>query len=191
MRVLLFLVAIGQAASAQSRPDFSGVWVLDRPHSGPEKVSWASTRSNRFIIKQDAQSVSIDTGDGSIFGLDAAITRERLIWPLDGTSNTVIDHSLGDLPNFIRKIRTEAKWDGARLVTLTTHLSETDGKETGGITRVLVFELVDDGRGMTVGRTGYRNNAPSPRIPLIMHHGRMEEDLMYTKDEATYIKSAR
>lgn len=189
--VFFFLTTLGLVASAQDRPEFSGVWVLDKEHSGPEKVSWASARSNRFTIKQAAQSISIDTGDGSLFGLSAPVTQEPLVWPLDGTSSTVIDRSLGDLPNFIRKIRTQAKWDGMKLVTLTTHLSETDGKETGGITRVLVFELLDDQRGMTVERAGYRNNAPSALIPLIMHHGHMEDDLEYAKDKATYLKAAR
>jgi len=159
MPIVFFLMAFGLAAAAQNKPDFSGIWVRDREHSGPERVSWASTRPTRFEITQEPETISIDTGDGSLFGLHAALAQEPLVWPLDGTSKTFIDHSLGDLPNFTRKIRTEGKWDGLKLITLTTHLSEADGKETGGITRVLAFELREDRRAMTVERTGYRKDA--------------------------------
>jgi len=48
-----------------------------------------------------------------------------------------IDRSLGDLPGFARKIRTEAKWDDTRLVTLTAHFSETAEAVSGGVTGVL------------------------------------------------------
>jgi len=189
LRIMALCTVLSLAALAQNRPDFSGIWILDREHSGPETVSWASARPSRFTIRQAVRGISIDTGDGSLFGMVTAPTQEPLVWPLDGTSKTVIDHSLGDLLNFIRKIRTEAKWDGRKLVALTTHLSETDGKESGGITRVFVFELLGDQHRMIVERTGYRHNAPSKLIPLIMHHGRLEDDLMYATDKATYLKS--
>jgi hypothetical protein len=49
----------------------------------------------------------------------------------------------------VRKIRAEAKWDNAKLVT------------------------------------------PSAIIPRILHHGRMEDDLIYAKDRAIYIKTSQ
>jgi hypothetical protein len=41
---------------------------------------------------------------------------------------------------------------------------------------------------MMVERTGYRDNTPSSIIPRILHHGRMEDDLIYAKDKAFYLR---
>jgi hypothetical protein len=188
--VVALLLSFG-GALAQGTPDFPGTWIIDQEHSGPAKEVWTQTRSDRFIMRQEAGSVSIDTADGSMFGMSASVTTEPLNYRLDGKPTVIIDHSLGDLPNFVRKIRTEARWEGSKLVTLTTQVSESDGVEHAAVTRVLTFELVDDGRRMIVERTGYRNDKPSTVIPRIMHHGGMEDDLVYARDRAIYIKSAK
>jgi hypothetical protein len=60
--------------------------------------------------------------------------------------------------------------------------------QDGGITRVLIFALLDDNR-MVVERTGYRGNQTSEAIPRIYHHGGSEDDLMYAKDQTVYIRS--
>lgn len=107
----------------------------------------------------------------------------------------VVDRSLGDLPGFERKIRTTASWDGRRLITRATQFSKTAQGTSSGVTRVLVFSLVPDGRSLMVERTGYRGEA-SPvlfvtTLPKIPHHGRIEDNLVYAKDSAFYAKSIR
>jgi len=184
------ILAVPLATSAQSNPDFSGTWILQAEKSGPSKVVWNQTRAQRFTIAHGSLEVTIDTGDGSLFGVREPVTSVPLIYKLGGSSVTVVDRSLGDLPGFSRKIRTEAKWDNAKLVTLTTHFSETAEDVGAAVTRALIFSLLAGGREMVVERTGYRDNTPSTIIPRIMHHGRMEDDLIYAKDIAFYIKSA-
>jgi hypothetical protein len=128
---------------AQGKPDFSGVWILDKQRSGPEKVIWNQTRSGRFV--QSLLELTIDTGDGSIFGVPAPVTGSPLVYKLDGSPVIVIDQSLGDLADFVRKIRTEAKWDDTKLVTLTTHFSESAGSVGSSVTRVLTFSMLPGG----------------------------------------------
>jgi hypothetical protein len=73
------------------------------------KVVWNQNRAQRFTIAQSPLEVTIDTGDGSLFGVREPVTASPLVYKLDGKSVTVIDRGLGDLPGFARKIRTEGR----------------------------------------------------------------------------------
>ena len=92
------ICAIPPAMQAQDRPNFSDTWILDKQHSGPEKVVWNQTRSGRFTIEHSPLEVTIDTGDGSLFGVREPVTEGPLVYKLDGSAVIVIDRSLGDLP---------------------------------------------------------------------------------------------
>jgi len=113
-----------------------------------------------------------------------------LRYKFDGSVVTIVDHSLGDLRNFTRKIRTEAYWENdSRLWAFTTHLSETNGKESG-TTRVWVFSMTSDHE-IKIERTGYRGPRPDPRmffgpLPKYLHNGRIEDDRAYATDIAFY-----
>ena len=52
---------------------------------------------------------------------------------LDGAEHVYVDASLGDLPNFVRKIRTKAFWEGPILHTELTSFAEQRSPETGEI----------------------------------------------------------
>jgi hypothetical protein len=153
MLVFFFLLALISTAQ-ERKPDFSGTWLLDVARSGPEPEVWLQRRAARFIVQQRDEEITIDTGDGSLFGVTAPVTETPLRYVLDGSIVIVPDHSLGDLPNFSRKISTQIAWeDDSRLWTFTTHFVETP-KRSAGTTRVLIFSLAASGRELQVERTG-------------------------------------
>src|SRR5262245_40654403 len=85
----------------------------------------ATAPPRQFTIRQTNDDVTIDTGDGSLFGVPEPASETPLHYRLDGSVVTVVDRSLGDIPSFTRKINTEALWDSNwRLLTFTTHFSE-------------------------------------------------------------------
>src|SRR5262249_34957447 len=135
--VLAFFLLVAFIVSAQqSKPDFSGTWILNVSRSGPEPEIWLQRRPVRFNIHQTDIAVDIDTGDGSLFGVTDRVTETPLSYSLDGLIVTVSDTSLGDLPDFKRKISTEASWENnSRLVSYTTHFSETPNGVNAGNTR--------------------------------------------------------
>jgi hypothetical protein len=103
----------------------------------------------------------------------------------------VVDDTLGTLPNFVRKVRTQARWDGRTLTLETEHFSESIDRRTGeavvrrGITSVLRLELEANGRELVVERTGFRAEPPS------VLHGRpydRKDDLAYNVDRIRYSK---
>src|SRR5215831_5615927 len=189
----LFLVLFSLVgASQQSRPDFSGNWVLDGARSGPEPDIWLQRRAIHLVIRQNLEELTIDTGDGSLFGVRGRVVEDPLQYKFDGAIITVVDHSLGDIPNFTRKISTEASWENnSRLWTFTTHFVEANGRGDG-TTRVLIFSMTDDHE-LKVERTGYRGRRPDPGslfgpLPKYLHNGRIEDDHAYAKDIAFYKK---
>jgi hypothetical protein len=196
--VVAFFVLLALIASAQQRkPDFSGTWLLNVARSSPEPDIWLQRRPVRFSIYQTDEEVTIDTGDGSLFGVTGPVTETPLRYRLDGLVVTVLDTSLGDLPNFKRKISTEAFWeDVSRLVTFTTHFSETPNGLNAGNTRIVIFSMAATDQEMKVERTGYRGPRPDPStlfgpLPKYLHNGRMEDGRVYAKDTAYYTKMAR
>jgi len=193
-----FVVLCGSIVTAQQgKPDFSGTWVLDVARSGPEPVIWLQRRPVKFIIHQTDDDVTIDTGDGSLFGVPEPVSETPLHYRLDGSVVTVVDRSLGDIPSFTRKISTEASWDSNwRLLTFTTHFSETPKGVNAGNTRVLIFSMTAGDQEMKVERTGYRGTRINQGtffgdVPKYIHNGRLEDDLVYAKDTSFYAKVAQ
>ncbi|MEZ5289830.1 MAG: hypothetical protein R2745_01990 [Vicinamibacterales bacterium] len=100
-----------------------------------------------------------------------------------------IDDSLGDLGSFTRKVKTEARWEGARLILLCEPFGETlnngvPGRVAGSITRVWTLSL--SGEELRLERTGYRVEPPR------LLHGRpysRADDLVYNRDVTIYGRS--
>jgi hypothetical protein len=187
-------LSVAGFAYAEEIPSFSGTWVLDEAQSGRARVVWTQTRPSHFVLSQTGDELTLDTGDGSLFGVPKLAIDGPLRYKFDGSRLVFVDRSLGDLPGFARKIRTEAAWEGARLITRSTHFSETASGASGGVTRVVVFSMMPNGQ-LRVDRTGYRDE-PGPELfattlPKILHRGRLEDDLVYAKDTAFYTKATR
>ena len=179
-------VSMVAALSAQpSLPDFSGTWRIDDAHSGRGVDVWGQTRARLLVISQTPAEIVVETDGG---GPSApGDLRFRV-----GGELLMRDESLGDLPNFVRKVRTLAEWTGDALKTETETISESIDERTGmpkvgrGITSVLTFHLSADGGELLLERTGFRAQPPA------MLHGRpydRNEDLAYNVDRVRYVRS--
>ena len=172
--------------SAQpSLPDFSGTWRIDDAQSGRGVDVWGQTRARFLVITQTPSEIVLATDGG---GPSAP---GDLRFRLDGDELLMRDDSLEELPNFVRKVRTLAEWDGGALTTETETISESIDEQTGapkvgrGITSVLTFHLSADGSELIVERTGFRKQPPA------MLHGRPYDrtaDLAYNSDRVRYVR---
>ncbi len=176
------------ATRAQSWPDFSGTWRIDDLRSGRPIDVWGQTRARVVVIDQTPTDLTLITDGG---GVNVPVDLQR--YRLDGQETIVRDDSLGELANFVRKVRTLAQWDGEALKTETETVSESVDPNTGamkigrGITSVLTFRLEAGGTELVVERTGFRAQAPA------MLHGRpytRQDDLAYNVDRVRYVRTA-
>ena len=175
-----------RVAGAPPLPDFSGIWRIDDAHSGRGVDVWGQTRARLLVITQTPSEIVVETDGG---GPSAP---GDLRFRIDGGELLVRDDSLGDLPDFVRKVRTFAAWTGDALKTETETISESIDKQTGapkvgrGITSVLTFHLSEDGSELIVERTGFRAQPPA------MLHGQPYDrkgDLAYNVDRVRYVRS--
>ena len=180
-------VSMVAVLSAQpSVPDFSGTWRIDDAHSGRGVDVWGQTRARLLVISQSPSEIVVETDGG---GPSAP---GDLRFRIDGGELVVRDDSLGELPNFVRKVRTFAAWTGDALKTETETISESIDEQTGaprvgrGITSVLTFHLSVDGSELLVERTGFRAQPPATL------HGQpydRKDDLAYNIDRVRYVRS--
>lgn len=103
--VLGITMLCSSLAFAQVTPDFSGAWRRDAAQSpggtfGP--AVWA--------IEQTDHELILEAGG------------QTFTFSLDGTERVYVDESLGELPNFVRKIRTKAFWRGPHSLRRGRHL---------------------------------------------------------------------
>jgi hypothetical protein len=190
-RVVAAIVSVFAAASLSAQaphPDFSGTWQIDDVQSGRGVDVWGQTRARVMVISQSASELRLMTDGGG------PTVPGDLRYRLDGDELLVRDHSLGELPNFVRKVRTAAHWNGASLTTETEAVSESIDPRTGeqrtgrGITSVLTFRLAPGGHELIVERTGYRARPPA------MLHGQPYDrtaDLAYNTDRVRYVRAAQ
>lgn len=176
------------ATHAQALPDFSGTWRIDDARSGRPVDVWGQTRARMVMIEQTPTALTLITDGG---GINVPVDLQQ--YRLDGQETVVRDDSLGELANFVRKVRTLAQWDGDALKTETETVSESIDPGTGqtrigrGITSVLTFRLEAGGTELVVERTGFRAQAPA------MLHGRpytRDQDLAYNVDRVRYVRTA-
>lgn len=170
-----------------SLPDFSGTWRIDDARSGLPVDVWGQTRARLIVITQTSNDLSFVTDGGG-----PSVPTECQTYRLDGQETLVRDDSLGELPNFVRKVRTLARWEGPALTTETETVSESVDARTGsarvgrGITSVLTFRLEAGGTELVIERTGFRAQPPS------LLHGRpysRQDDLAYNVDRVRYVRS--
>jgi hypothetical protein len=189
-RALAAIVSFCLTASLSAQaplPDLSGTWRIDDTQSGRGVDVWGQTRARVLMISQSASELTLAT-DGGGLSVPGELQRYRL----DGEELLVQDDSLGELPNFARKVRTLAHWDGAQLKTETETVSESIDPATRtvrvgrGITSVLTFRLGPGGNELIVERTGFRAQPPATL------HGQPYDrsaDLAYNIDRVRYVRS--
>jgi hypothetical protein len=184
---IVYLLAAAALSAQAPCPDFSGTWHIDDVRSGRSVDVWGQTRARVIVIAQSASELTLAT-DGGGLSVPGELQRYRL----DGGELLVRDDSLGELANFVRKVRTVAHWDGPLLTTETETVSESIDPGTGrrrigrGITSVLKFELSAEGSELIVERTGFRAQPPA------MLHGRPYDraaDLAYNIDRVRYVRA--
>ncbi|OFW00450.1 MAG: hypothetical protein A3I61_04935 [Acidobacteria bacterium RIFCSPLOWO2_02_FULL_68_18] len=112
--MLLLPAALGAAASAQGRPNFSGTWThaSSVPPNYPGSNGWG-VPSPTIVITQSATEIAIEAGQ---FGKQPM----KVVFRLDG-GDTIWDapSSSQSGNTAIVKWRTKASWDGSRLVLYT------------------------------------------------------------------------
>jgi hypothetical protein len=189
LAAMVYLLAAASLSAQAPCPDFSGTWHIDDVRSGRGVDVWGQTRARVIVIAQSGSELMLATEGGGL-SVPGDLQRYRL----DGDELLVRDDSLGELANFVRKVRTLAYWDGALLETETETLRESIDPRTGrprtgrGITSVLKFELSADGSELIVERTGFRVQPPA------MLHGRPNDraaDLAYNIDRVRYVRAAQ
>src|SRR5262249_31391038 len=147
--VLLVLIDVAHSQSP-SAARFRGTWILDESRNGRAREIWFVNRAHKFVINEAGSSVTIDA-DGNIADAPGPLT-----YNLDGSEITTITHSAGDIPGWVRKLRTNVITRGASLIAHPSHVSETGGHENVSMTIVLTFQLLSNDREMRVERTGFR-----------------------------------
>lgn len=189
-RALAAIVSLCTAATLSAQaplPDFSGTWRIDDAVSGRGVDVWGQTRARVILISQSTSELTLATEGGGL-SVPGDLQRYRL----DGEELLVRDDSLGDLPNFVRKVRTLARWNGVELKTEAETVSESIDPNTGaprtgrGITSVLTFRIGPGGNELIVERTGYRAQPP------MMLHGQpydRSSDLAYNVDRVRYVRA--
>lgn len=97
--------------------DFSGVWKRDLSRSPASAFGFSVWK-----IRQTNRDLVLDAGG------------QTFVFTFGRAERVYIDESLGDLPNFVRKIRTKAVWDGSVFRTERTSFAEQRNPQTGEIT---------------------------------------------------------
>jgi hypothetical protein len=69
---------------AQEKPNFAGTWLLDAVRSGREPTIWTQKRPVRFMLTQTSHELTLDTGDGSLFGVPTLVVEGPLRYRFDG-----------------------------------------------------------------------------------------------------------
>jgi hypothetical protein len=186
--IVCLLITAVPSAQAPS-PDFSGTWRIDDAQSGRAVDVWGQTRARLMVIAQSPAELTLATDGGG-----PVVPGDLQRYRLNGDELVVVDDSLGELENFVRKVRTLALWDGLALRTETETVSESIDPRTGvtrtgrGITSVLTFRLGAGGDELIVERTGFRAQPPA------MLHGRpydRSSDLAYNVDRVRYVRAAQ
>jgi hypothetical protein len=140
MAMAIFTMALVRplAAGAQNAIDFSGTWKMDaaRSESAHQAVPIGPVT---LVIKQTATELSIETRRSDPD--KGEIHSETLTYKLDGSENTVA--GTDGTP-----IKSQAHWEGTKLVTGTTR-----NIEGSTITTTYVHSLNPKGNELTVHKT--------------------------------------
>jgi hypothetical protein len=186
--IALVCASVAVLSAQPAVPDFSGTWQIDDARSGRGVDVWGQTRARLLVITQTASEIVVATDGG---GPSAP---GDLRFRIGGGELLMRDDSLGELPNFVRRVRTFAAWSGDALKTETETITESIDERSGapkvsrGITSVLTFHLSADGTTLTVERTGFR--AQPPAMLLGRAYDRTT-DLAYNVDRVRYVRAER
>jgi len=122
---LLLSVLAGTFIAAETRPDFSGEWVLSRERStqtrtGLSVTSVSGLLGEKFSAKQDAKTLTLDI---SLAALGRPI---RAVYNLDGTESHNLNPGASGQPD--EPIVSSATWESDKLVIRTRGTALMDGK---------------------------------------------------------------
>jgi hypothetical protein len=122
----------------QQRPDFSGVWQMDRSRSESAHQG-VPIGPVTLVIKQNPAQVSIETRSAQKG--KGPISSETLTFKLDGSESSITSGSGA-------KIQTKAHWDENRLVAETSR--DIHGST---VTTMHVLSLDTSGKELTIDKT--------------------------------------
>jgi hypothetical protein len=140
--LVIALLLICFAGSAQAATDLSGTWVFNGKKG--ENLGMMAALEETLVVTQTAALLTIDFTD--IFRGNTSTRQVKL----DLTS-TVADN----LAAMGGKSKTKSTWDGDKLVTTWTTVNGVGAE----VVRTETHVLIDDGTGLTV--TSERANKPN------------------------------
>jgi hypothetical protein len=125
LRGLLLPVLAATLIAAQTRPDFSGEWVLSKERSTQTRTGLGVTSvsgllGEKFSAKQDAKTLTLDI---SLAALGRPI---RAVYNLDGTESRNLNPGGPGQPD--EPIVSIATWESDKLIIQTRGTALIDGK---------------------------------------------------------------
>ena len=131
------MLVLRVAATAQNRPDFSGVWKMD-PSRSESAHQAEPIGSVTLVIKQTVDELSVETRRGT--NNNQPTSSETLIYRLDGSESSAGPESAS--------IKVKARWDGVKLITETAR-----SVRGSAVNMVHVFSVDPSGRDLTIDKT--------------------------------------
>ena len=129
MLPLVVLTVVAFAASAQTRPDFSGTWKLSatNPPNYPGSAGWG-VPAMTVVVKQTPTEVTIQSGQ---YGPNPM----SVVYKLDGSDNIWEAPSITQSgTSAVVKWRTKARWDGNKLILFTWNTALNQMRDVMSVT---------------------------------------------------------
>jgi hypothetical protein len=144
--LLVAATAIVTPLAAQSRPDFSGTWVMDAKTAPPGITALT------LVVKQDAKTINIVTDVNTAMGAQKVTN----VFNLDGSE------SKNSMSGPAGKVETTSTvgWEGSALIVATK--ASVQGQE---LSQNEKWSLADDGKTLNLERViGFSGQSMSAKI---------------------------
>lgn len=142
----------GQSAKPQSKPDFSGTWLLDAKKSN---TGGLTTRPDLpiTISHQDPEFKVVISSDSS----SGQISKHEFVYFTDGrgemneATSVITSNPAGFKPDDLKNKKTESKtkWSGDKVVTRTRMRLSVTGAQSVEFEQVEEWKLSKDGKVLT------------------------------------------
>ena len=161
---------LGALPAAQGIPNLSGTWSLDMQQTrGSERPPTPLTRYE-VTIRHTATDITV-ANPAARWGA------QPVVYALDGQERVVVDGSLGELPNFVRKLRIRATSAVDTIMLRTTPFGEQTDPPSGSI-RIPAGAITDVQVLRMYGDLLYLDTTAFREVPPAVLHGQRYQSWM-------------